>query len=511
MSYPKQLARIRPLRGINYDTPTHEVPHDYYTRGQNVHFRKGFPERIGGSKSVYGTLSTNIQRLLNARLGSTNWWLYWGVDSVYGKETSNNYDLTPGGGLQTITNPWEITATVLNGVPVFTNGLDTPQYWDGDAGNNFADLPNFPAGTICKSIAAYKFHLFALDIDGPAGQFEDQILWSDAAEPGAVPATWTAAAANQAGDAVLGDTPGPCLLAKPLRGQLIIYKRSAMYSVDYVGGNEVFAISPPLFSSTGALTRHSVADLNGQHFVVTDGDVILTDGTNRRSIANGRMRDALFQQLDQDYYENLYAVYHRAKNEVWLCFPESGEQYPTKAFVYDVHNDSFGERDLESGNTCAAVGLVNDAAVSDAWNDDSDAWNSDTSKWNQANYSYATESLVTAAGTTMTQHDTEDNQSPAASVGKYDMHLGDPERVKFVRRVHLRLSAGFDTVYVRVGGRMKTQDAITWETEQALTEPEDYVNVLVMGKYISVEVRSEDSAIWQLSGFDFEYERRGYF
>lgn len=510
MTYPKKLARIRPTRGINYDTPTHEVRVDEYTRGQNVHMRKGFAERIGGSRAVYGTLSTNIQRLMNARLGSTNWWLYWGLNSVYAKETSNDYDLTPGGGLQSITNPWEIRPVVLNGVPVFTNGLDLPQYWDGNPANNFADVPNFPAGTICKSMAAYKYHLFALDIDGPGGTFADQILWSNAAEPGAIPDTWTAAATNQAGDAILGDTPGPCMCAVPLRGSLIVYKRSSMYSVDYVGGGDVFAISPPLFSSSGALTRHSVVDINGQHFVVSDGDVLLTDGTNRRSVANGRMRDALFSQLDQDYYENLYCIFHRAKNEVWVCFPEAGNQYPTKAFVYDVHNDAFGERDLESGHTHAAIGLVNDTAVSDVWDDDSDTWDSDTSKWNDVNYSFATESLVTAAGTAMTMHDTDDNQSPAASVGKYDMTLGNPERVKLVRRVHLRLSSGFGTVYVRVGARMTTQGAISWETERALTEPADYVNCLRKGKYISVEVRSEDSNIWQLSGFDFEYDEGGY-
>lgn len=510
MSYPKRMERVRPTRGLNYDTPTFEVGPDFYTRGQNVQFRKGFAERIGGVLAVYGTLPVAVQHMSNARLGSTNWWLMFGANEVHALETSNTYDVTPSGGLQSITNPWELSSAILNGVPVFTNGLDTPQYWDGDSSSDFADLPNFPAGTVCKSMAAYKFHLFALDIDGPGGQFEDQILWSNAAEPGAVPDTWTPAANNQAGDAILGDTPGPVLMALPLRGTLIVYKRSSMYPIDYLGGNEVFAIGPPLFSSSGVLTRHGACDINGQHFVVTDGDVILTDGTNRRSVAHGRMKDALFQQLDQDNYENLFCVYHRAKNEVWVCFPESGEQFCTKAFVYDVSNDAYGERDLPQVKA-AAVGLVNDTAISDAWDDDSGVWDDDTSKWNEANYSYATESLVLGFGTTAQQQDTEDNTAPASSVGKYDMTLGRPERVKFVKRVHARLAPGFGTVYVRVGGRMTANDSISWYAEQTLTEPEDYINCLVMGKYISVEVRSEDSDIWQLTGFDFEYEDRGYF
>jgi hypothetical protein len=348
-----------------------------------------------------------------------------------------------------------------------------------------------------------------MDIDGPAGTFVDQIKWSSAADPGTVPATWTAAATNDAGDAILGDTIGPIMAAVPLRGSLIIYKRSSMYAVDYVGGNEVFNIGSPLFSSSGTLTRKSVVDINGQHFVVTEGDVILTDGTNRRSVANGRMKDAIFDSLDQDNYDQLFCVFHRAKNEVWVCFPEGGESLCTKAYVYDISNDAYGERDLPSVAT-AAIGLVNDSVISHAWDSDSGFWNDDTSKWNEINYNYANESLLLGHGTTAEQQDTADTQNPAASVGKYDMHLGNPERIKFVKRVHLRLNAGFSTVYVRVGGRLKTQDNIAWYAEQTLTEPDDFVNVLVMGKYISVEIRSDSTDQWQLSGFDFEFDNRGY-
>lgn len=508
MTYPKQLARLSPRRGINYDMPTHEVGPDFYTRAQNVVFRKGLAERVRGRRAVYGTLPVTVQRMLNARISSVNWWLIFGVDEVHGLETSNTHDLTPGGGLQTITQPWELAATILNDVPVFTNGLDAPHYWDGEPANNFAPLPDWPAGTICKSICAHKFHLIALDIDGPSGHFEGQILWSDAAEPGAVPQLWTPAADNQAGDAILADSPGPCMLGLPLRGGLLIYKRSAMYSLEYVGGNDVFSIQR-LFSTSGALTRHSAADVNGMHFVVTDGDIILTDGTNRRSVADGRMAESLFGQLDQDNYENLFVQYHRAKGEVWVCFPEAGSQYCTKAFIYDVGHDAFGELDL-ADVTCAGVGIVNDEAVSDVWDDDSGAWDSDTSKWNTVNYSFATESMLVGYDTTAEAQDTDDELELAASVGKYDMTLNAPERVKFVKRVHFRLQAGFGTVYARVGGRMTTQGSITWAPEQTLTEPADFINCAVMGKYISVELRSEDSNLWQLSGFDFEYNLRGY-
>lgn len=346
MSYPKKLLRLRPTKGIASDTPAVELGPDFYSNGSNVLFRRGFAQRVLGSRAVYGTLPVDpVLHMLNARVDTTNFWLFWGADEVHALETSNSDDVTPSGGLTAVSQPWQYASTLLNGVPVFTNGFEAPQYWAGNPATPFASLTDWPAATICKSIVAFKFHLFALDIDGPGGHFENQVKWSDAAEPGTIPAAWTPAADNEAGDAILGDTPGPAYMGLPLRGSLLIYKRSSTYGVDYVGGNEVFSFRT-LFTSSGALTRHAVCDVNGQHFAVTDGDIVLTDGTNRRSVGQGRMREYLFGQLDQDNYENLFTIFHRAKGEVWTCFPEAGSQYCTLALVYDVANDSFGVREL---------------------------------------------------------------------------------------------------------------------------------------------------------------------
>lgn len=504
MSYPKKLLRLRPTRGIASDVPAHEVGDDFYTNGQNVVFRNGFPTRVGGSRAVYGVLPVTVLHMLNARVDTTNFWLFFGANAVHALETSNSDNVT-GAALTAVSQPWQYSSALLNGVPVFTNGLDAPRYWAGDVLTPFAALPGWPVGTICKSIVAWKNFLVALDIDGPSGHFEDQVLFSDAADPGDVPASWSAGLAD---DAIIGDTPGPALLGLPLRGSLILYKRSGTYGVDF--SENVGFIIRTLFTSSGALTRHSACDVNGQHFVVTDGDIILTDGTNRRSVGEQRMRRFLFNQLDQNNYENLFTVYHRAKGEVWTCFPESGSQYCTKALVYDVASDSFGVRDL-ANVTCAAVGIVNDTAVDETWDADTGFWDNDQSYWNAPNFSLATESLVIGYGSTASMQDTADNVSLAASIGRYDLTFGEPERVKFVRRVHVRAAAGFGTLYVRAGARMTPAGAISWSTEVALTEPEQIANLFAQGRYISVEARSQDAAVWTLTGLDLEAELRGYF
>lgn len=222
------------------------------------------------------------------------------------------------------------------------------------------------------------------------------------------------------------------------------------------------------------------------------------------------MAEFVFTQLDQDNFENLFVTYHRGKNEVWVCFPEQGAQYCTLAAVYDVTHDAFGVRVLPNV-TCAAIGIVNDTAPSEAWLDAAYTWQDAARLWNQPNYSLAVESLVTGHGTTATQHDTQDAVALAASLSRYDLTFGESERVKFVKRVHIRAKPGFGRLFTRVGARMTPTDSIAWSPEVALDEPEQIVNTFAQGRYISVELRSDGDEVWQISGIDLEAELRGYF
>jgi hypothetical protein len=515
VSYPKKILKLRPTRGIASDLPTWEVGQDFYTGGANVQFRKGFAGRIGGSRSCYTQNTANpVMHLLNVRapggVTQTNFWLAFGTAAIKAEETSNITDIT-GSALSTVSSPWQWASTLLNNIPCFTNGLDAPRYWGGNVGTPAAALAGWPVGSVCKSLVAFRFHLFALDIDGASGHFESQILWSDAAAPGAVPTTWTPAASNQAGSAILADTPGPCMCGVPLRDSLLIFKRSSLYAVSYVGGNDVFSVRL-LDGARGALTRHAVADIGGRIFVVTDGDIALTDGTNWQSVAQGRMKDFLFGQLDQANYENLFVVYHRAKNEVWVCFPESGSTYCTKALVYDVANDAFGVRDL-SAVTCAEVGIVNDTSPSEAWDVDAGTWDTDLTYWNAANYSLATEQLVVGANSaTLTLQDTADAVSVNAALSRYDLDFGDRARVKFLKRIHVHAAPSSGVLSVRAGARMDPNDPVSWSTIVNLdTSTDQVVNCFAQGRYISVEVSSSGTPLWVLSGLDLEAELRGYF
>lgn len=511
MSYPKQTVQLRPIRGFISDTPAHEVGPDFFTLMTNVITRGGFAQRIPGSRSIYGTAlgvaaPGQLMHGVNCENAGTNYWLIFEDDGTAWAVEGDNATQIDDSLLAAVGDPVNFSSSLLNGVPVISNGADEPVYWGG---SDLLTLTDWTATETCQFITAFKYHLFALDISGPGGTFTSLLRWSKAAEPGTIPDEWTPAADNDAGDVELSDSPGALLCAYPMRDSLMIYKRSAAYQVKYVGGNNVFNFRK-VQSTSGALTRRSVCDVNGMHLVVSDGDIVMTDGSTRRSIGEARVKDWLFNQLDQTNYANLFCAYNRAQHEVLIGFPTAGAEFCNSSLVYNVELDSFGVRDL-ADVVHAPVGFVNDTAESNNWADRAETWDAAVGAWGSSTVSSARDSLVFIHTDEMHQQDVTDAETVTAYLGKYSMDFGDSARVKLLRRIHVQARANYGSLFIRAGSQMEPNDNIAWSDEVTITDPEQVVNLFAQGRYLSVEVRSAGSSVWKITGFDLEIEQRGYF
>lgn len=511
MSYPKRLLRLRPSRGIISDIPAHEIGPEYYSGGQNVIFRRGFPNRVKGSRDAYVAsiviaAPAQIFHLLNAPLAGTNWWLVFEADgtawAIEGSSASQIDNML----LSSVSSPSVYSSTLLNGIPIISNSTDDVVYWPGSG--NLLVLPGWTATETAKFIVAFRFHIFAMDISGPGGTFPNLVKWSSAAEPGTIPDSWTPDPSNTAGDVELSDGKGPVLCGVPLKDNLILYKQTMSYGAQFVGGNQVFSFHA-LNRSKGALNRHSVSDIGERHLIVEQGDITISDGINRQSIGQSRMKDFLFDQLDQDNFENLFTIFFPPTNEVLIAFPTTGAEFPNLALVYKIDADSFGIRDLPNIEH-AATGFVTDTVESQAWDDDSQVWDDDNSAWNSSSIFASTESLVFARLNDIELQNTNDSVTMEAFIGKHDLTFGEPERLKFVRRLHVRAEEGYGTLLVRVGSRMTPNDDIAWTAEVALIEPEQIINVITIGRYISFEIRSNSDKAWVVNAVELEAELRGY-
>lgn len=511
MSYPKKLLRLQPKRGFISDTADHEASEEFWTVCNNVQFRDGFATRLDGFRPGYETeiaaiAPVEMYHAVNSVFGGLNWWLMFQKSGTAHAIQAGTVVQIDNSLLSIVEKPWEYSSSLLNGLPIISNSRDEPVYWPGSG--NLLVLPGWVTGESCRFIAVLKFHIFAFNISGPSGSFEHLVKWSSATEPGAVPQEWVSTLENDAGDVVLADSPGAILCAYPLGDALYIYKRSATYQARFVGGQNVFSFRK-VQSSSGALTPRSVCDIGGAHFIVSDGAVVINDGTTRRDIGEGRIKDLLFDQLDEDEFFQLSCTYNRAKDEVVVAFPSSGSTYNNVALIYDISTDSFGVRSLAQV-THLPVGLVRDAVPENTWANRTEPWIVASGVWAATLGASAVDSLMTLKITEFTVEDVNNGLEFGATIGRTGLDFNEPERIKFVKRVHIRTREPFGTLFVRVGGSMQPNSAINWSPEVAITDTQQIVNIFAMGRYIGVEVRSADGVIWKLTGIDIEAELRGY-
>jgi len=264
---------------------------------------------------------------------------------------------------------------VFGGVGIIHNGINNPRYWAGNFTEVTPDdtlkLPYDETGTevcywddvgfSCKVFRNFKSHGFAMNVTDCDGANPRKVHWSHPAEPNTVPITWDPTKADfDAGFVELADTPGAILDGQPLRDAFIIYKDDGIYSVTYSGR---YTASEPIWNfrlvttSTGIYGRRLVCDIGGSHVFVGDGDVYVFDGNVFRSIADEKVKDFFFNNLSRTNKDKAYMVYHERTNEVWLCYPEAGEEYCNKALVWDKNANTWSTCDLP-GTTSAVFAEV---------------------------------------------------------------------------------------------------------------------------------------------------------
>lgn len=520
----KQRILLEP-RGIIADLPPHYVGPDSLTSGENITFRDGVIQRAGGFASIWqGTnpLGTPPIHLLYGPHQGIGYWQYCGVNKIFVTDGVTHAEITPTAGLQTVSdNQW--TSAELNGLPVFNNGADSPVFWDGNTITPCATLPDWPDNTFAYAVRPYKFHLVAMNIDGPGGLDNQLLMWSDAAAPGQVPQSWTIGTGSEAGNNVLGDEVGPIIDGLALRDDFIIYKRHSTYIMTYVGGAEVMAFRK-LWSGVGLMTRNCVAELNGIHYIMSDGDLMAHDGQSIKSIASDRIRQTLFDLMDVNYFENSYVVANATNNEVYFCIATQGIPEARWAIIYSIDHDNWTIRDLPScphgAHGIVASGV--DPAEIVAWDDFSTFWQYANRKWNETSQTigavndgllFAQPSGYNGSNVLFLDAATLSNGLVVDSrLEHLTEDFGTPESVKIVRKIWPKITAPQGTEFTfSIGGQININDGIGFETRTFTIGQDDWVDVLVTGKWISLIMETEQDVIWTMTGYEVEYEQRSRF
>ena len=505
-------------KGMIKDTNNTALPNEYFSHTQNARFEDNAAKKVLGEDQVFGTPTVAPYFALNWTSGDNSYWFYAGSAKIYRYNGSSHEDFTraSGGDYSTnLTASGNWTGSIFNGLAILNNGVDDPQCLATTGASAFTDLTNWPASTTCRVIRPFGNYLIALNMTESSVNYPNKVRWGDAAENLTLPSSWTASATNDAGFATVGDAGEFIVDGFPLKQSFIIYKENSTYIMTFTGGNLVFDIKK-LFDDSGALSRNCVAEFNGKHFVVTNGDLIVHNGVSKESVASTIVKRTLFEEIDSTNYANIFVTHNTQKNEIWVSYPTVGSTYCNKALIWNYKLNAFSFRDLPD-ILHIALGIVNPGATAVVWSGQSQSWiaYSTTENWGQRNYNPTETSILMSSPGDTKLYRGDHGFDFAGS--NYTMILerkgltldGNTNTVKQVRKITPRFSST-GTAEVFVGSSMTPDGTYTYKTQQTINpDTQNKVDARATGKYIAIKFQNTTATTFELNGYDIEYEVLG--
>ena len=424
-----------------------------------MRFRNQFAEKFRGIKAAYTTPAITPYWIGTYETSAGRFLVQAGTTAVYVDDGTTQTNITGTAPTGATTDRW--TGGVLNGVLIMNNGVNDPTYWAGVVATPLATLTGWTAGWKSDVIRPFKNYLVCLGNTRGAAKKIHNVGWSSAADPGSIPASFTAAVANDAGDQDLAETTGPMVDCLPMGDVNIIYKQDARYAMQYIGGTFVFRFQR-LPGNDGLLARGCVVNTPKGHVFMSNGDVKIHSGGEATSLADGRIRKWLFSTMDTTNAKNSFLCLNPQKTEVWVCFPSYGQTNCDTAAVWNWESDTWGIRAV-SGVTYGTTGLIAANLVSETWISDTDPWNTDATNWIENQFNQNDSRLILSTSTP--QIGLADTGTTDFGVvfswflEKRGIQLDDPDSVKTISASRPQFSALPGTVITVSHGSAMTSDA----------------------------------------------------
>lgn len=367
--------------GLVKDLPPTKLSPSSWTHVQNVSFDNGVVRKAKGyTKALTPTVAPYF--IMASPDLSLEFWLYAGLEKVYGFLGMTQADITRASGDYTgsIQDLWN--GGLLHGVPFINNGKDLPQSWGTPSlSSPLIDMPAWPATQTAKVVRAYKSYLVALDVTKAGVRDGRMVKWSASAPPGSLPGSWDETdATKDAGEQTLPQGSDGLVDGVELEDVLVLYTRRSTWAMEFIGGEFIFRFRR-LFADSGMLAQDCAVPWRNRHFVVTQNDIILHDGTNFDSIADSKVRNWLFDNLNDSASVLTKVKLNPIDNEIWIAFPSGSSFTLDKALIWNWRSNSWTLRDLPDIRAIA-TSVRNPFVSPDVWDLASGDWDSDTSPWN---------------------------------------------------------------------------------------------------------------------------------
>lgn len=498
-------------RGVNKDLSIHELAEGVWSDANNIRFLDGYAQMFYDFEAIYDTPPMTPYYLMPITVGSEWHWLYAGASTIYDVHLNllTGVIHTDISHAAYTAQPNDWTGGMLGGVPILNNPTDGPLFWDQVLANPVQPLTAWPAEYTCESMRPFGNFLIALNVTKPGGSFPYLVKWSHPADPGSVPASWDETdPAYDAGEYPLASGTGEIVDGLQLRNSFIIYQKESVWRMDLIGGINVFRFDKVLGVS-GALNKNCVVEIDGQHFVLTNSDLIIHDGQNSRSILDKVTRRSFFREMDEQENWRAFVFKNHYFNEVCVCYPSIGSTHCDRMMVWNYVDNTVSFRDTP-GIHHAAYGPVR-YDPSETWDEDDDSWDSDLTYWNQA-ANVPGRARVLAAGSSGSLY-LQDSKAasagpPSAFLERRGMSFEYPHMFKHISGVRPRIHGASGNIRISIGGT--DNDPYADPTWDEVFEFEIGVDVLadfsVERRYVAMKIENIDSFQFRLDSMDVMWD-----
>lgn len=478
--------------GVNLDLSPEELGAGYWSDASNIRFRNGYAETFGGTSQSVAV--TYVPRFMGCySTSATNRILIYSDDVGIYYAAGMPMDITGNAGTASgVGQRW--TGAEFNGFYIMSNGVYRPAFTT--LGGDFEPITGIDVTTVPKVVRPFKNFLIGLYW----GTNKSQVLWSSAAEPGTMPASWDVTDLTvDTGTVDLADTPDALVDACQLGDVLIIYKERSMYAMTYIGSPYIFRFQR-LPGNDGLRSVNCVVNTPVGHVFVSQNDIMVHNGMGATSISNSVVRQYIADNCNPDTSAYTHIVANHNNSEVWVFIPT-------------------GSGDTSESDFCADTALIwnwvdktwSIKTVDNVMSATFDHWETviNTGRKTVQDYLITGNYRVDGTGNygAIDNIDSSADTPDDASMTRTAMHFDTPDQVKTIRSVYPKIDGTKgDSISIQVGAAMLPDETPVWGTAQTFVIGSGQkVDSFVSGRYLAVKFSSSGVHHWRMRSFEIEY------
>jgi len=224
-------------------------------------------------------------------------------------------------------------------VTLAVNGANTVQF--SSSSGPFSKIGGAPIAAIVETVGAFVFAA-----NTSAGS--NIINWAGINSY----TSWAASIATQAGNDTLTATQGPITAIKQFGSAIVVYKQNSMFLGINVGPPNIWQINAgQIVGSAGAMSQESVVSIgtseNPKHIFMGSNDFYLYDGSRPVPIGAARVKQTVFNAINQARYYACCALHDQINNLVYFFYPVADSDFPDHCVVYNYRSNKWGVNDQQ--------------------------------------------------------------------------------------------------------------------------------------------------------------------